>query len=96
MPFVENDGIKISYKIIDESDGDFLLLHTGLRSYKEAWEELNYIDELKKHFKLILIDPRGHGESDKPLDLKKYTFEQMAKDVIALIDYLKIDKIHFF
>ena len=71
-------------------------MHTGLNSTKEDWLELSYVEELKKHFKVLLIDPRGHGESDKPLDLKKFTFEQMAKDVIALLDHLKLEKIHYF
>ncbi len=96
MPFIVNNGLKISYTVIDECNGEYLFLHTGLNSTKEAWIELSYTEELKKHFKIILIDPRGHGESDKPRDLKKYSFKLMADDVIALLDHLKIDKVHFF
>lgn len=96
MIFVNNDGIKISYEILDECEGDYLLLHTGLNSTKEAWIELSYTEELKKHFKIILIDPRGHGESDKPRDLEKYSFKLMADDVNALLDHLNINKVHFF
>jgi len=96
MPFFNNNGIKISYAIMDECEGDYLLLHTGLNSTKESWIELSYTEELKKHWKLILIDPRGHGESDKPRDLAKYSFKLMADDVVALLDHLKINKIHFF
>ncbi len=96
MPFVVNDGIRINYEIINECNGEYLLLHTGLNSTKEAWIELSYTEELKKHFKLILIDPRGHGESDKPRDLKKYSFKLMAGDVVVLLDHLKINKVHFF
>lgn len=96
MSFINNNGIKISYSFIDECDGDYLLLHTGLNSTKEAWIELSYTEGLKKHFKIILIDPRGHGESDKPRDLKKYSFKLMADDVVALLDNLEIKRIHFF
>ncbi|NHJ32293.1 MAG: alpha/beta hydrolase, partial [Asgard group archaeon] len=96
MPFIDNNGIKINYSIIDECDGEYLLLHTGLNSTKEAWIELSYTEELKKHWKIILIDPRGHGESDKPRDLAKYSFKLMADDVNALLDHLKINKVHFF
>ncbi len=96
MPFVVNDEIRINYKIINECNGEYLLLHTGLNSTKEAWIELSYTEELKKHFKLILIDPRGQGESDKPRDLKKYSFKLMADDVIAVLNHLDIDKLHFF
>jgi len=75
MPFVENNGINISYKLIEECNGEYLFLHTGLNSNKEGWIELGYTEELQHYFKLILHDPRGHGESDKPRDLKKYSLK---------------------
>jgi pimeloyl-ACP methyl ester carboxylesterase len=93
---INNNGVKISYTLIDECDGDYLLLHTGRNSTKEAWVELSYTEELKKHWKIILIDPRGHGKSDKPRDLARYSFKLMVEDVIALLDQLEIEKIHFF
>jgi len=96
MPFIENEGVKINYEVIDEVEGDYLLLHTGLNSYKEAWTEIGYTEELKKTYKLLLIDPRGHGKSDKPIDLAKYNFNLMKDDVIILLDHLRIEKVHFF
>jgi pimeloyl-ACP methyl ester carboxylesterase len=94
--FTTYDGLRISYEIIDECDGDYLLLHTGLNSYKEAWKELSYTDAFKNDFKIILIDPRGHGMSDKPKDLAKYSYKKMADDVAALLDHLGIQKIYYF
>jgi len=96
MPYFTNNGIKISYEVINECDGDYLLLHPGLNSTKEAWIELSYTDAFKKNFKIILIDPRGHGESDKPRDLTRYSYKIMADDVVALLDHLNIQKVHYF
>ncbi len=49
------------------------------------------IRKLRKDFTTISMDLRGHGLSDKPEDPGKYGLE-MAKDVIRLMDYLKIQK----
>lgn len=43
---------------------------------------------LSSQFRIITIDLRGHGESDAPL--WRYTLEQSADDVRALLDYLAI------
>jgi pimeloyl-ACP methyl ester carboxylesterase len=43
---------------------------------------------LSSRFRIITIDLRGHGESDAPL--WRYTLEQSADDVRALLDYLAI------
>ncbi|MGB1296581.1 MAG: alpha/beta fold hydrolase [Flavobacteriales bacterium] len=55
--------------------------------------------EFKRHFNVLLIDLRGHGRSKtKHLDIKsmpKYTFEVVTKDVMEVLDHLKIEKSHF-
>lgn len=54
--------------------------------------------EFKKHFNILLLDLRGHGNS-KP-NLKdafndKYTFDSITEDIVEVIDYEKIEKSHF-
>ncbi|MFV0171109.1 alpha/beta hydrolase [Empedobacter falsenii] len=56
------------------------------------------IREFRKHFNVVLLDLRGHGRSKnnlKSLFEKRYTFESVAKDVIDVLDYLKIKQTHF-
>jgi pimeloyl-ACP methyl ester carboxylesterase len=55
-----------------------------------------YVAALKDDYRLILIDARGHGASDKPHDPESYILELMVADVIAVLDDLKINKAHFF
>ena len=43
--------------------------------------------------RVVAIDCRGHGKSDKPHDTAKYG-PQMAEDVIEMMDHLKIKKAH--
>ncbi|MFV0195651.1 alpha/beta hydrolase [Empedobacter falsenii] len=56
------------------------------------------IREFRKHFNVVLLDLRGHGRSKnnlKSLFEKRYTFESVAKDVIDVLDHLKIKQTHF-
>lgn len=49
--------------------------------------------QLSLQFRIITIDLRGHGESDAPL--WRYTLEQSADDVSALLDHLGIQRALF-
>ncbi|SNR31623.1 Pimeloyl-ACP methyl ester carboxylesterase [Maribacter sedimenticola] len=56
------------------------------------------IREFKKHFNILLLDLRGHGNS-KP-DLKsvfddKYTFDVITNDIVEVINFQNIQKSHF-
>ena len=66
MIFVDNKGVQISYKV--EGEGTPLVLIHGGFGYKEMWEEMGVVESLKNQYKLISIDLRGHGLSDKPHD----------------------------
>jgi pimeloyl-ACP methyl ester carboxylesterase len=52
----------------------------------------------KLHFNVLLIDLRGHGKSANISDnatINNYSFELIAKDIIEVVNHLKIDKAHF-
>jgi pimeloyl-ACP methyl ester carboxylesterase len=43
-----------------------LVLQHGFTDSLETWYDLGYVEALKPQYRLILIDARGHGASDKP------------------------------
>jgi pimeloyl-ACP methyl ester carboxylesterase len=43
---------------------------------------------LKPKYRLVLIDSRGHGQSDKPHDPQSYASEKVASDIVAVLDDL--------
>ena len=57
---------------------------------------MGWVAGLKDHYRLILIDARGHGSSDKPHKPEAYRMRLMAGDVTAVLDDLGIDKAHYF
>jgi pimeloyl-ACP methyl ester carboxylesterase len=41
---------------------------------------------------VLTLDPLGHGDSDRPRDMKEYSIESFAADAIALLDHLDVDE----
>jgi pimeloyl-ACP methyl ester carboxylesterase len=94
MPFFENEGVKIYYEI--EGDGpDLIMIHGFAANIEINWRITNWIKTLKDNNRLILIDCRGHGKSDKPTDPVQYG-KKMMEDIVKLMDHLSIEKSNFF
>ena len=94
MPYAQNGDTRIHYEVT--GSGFPLVLQHGMTSNLHIWKKHGYVKPLSKHYKLILIDARGHGESDKPHDPEKYRIENMVGDVTSVLDDLGIERAHFF
>src|SRR5437764_4648586 len=42
--------------------------------------------------RVITLDPLGHGESDRPADMWRYTMSLLAGQVVGLMDHLELDE----
>lgn len=91
MPYAMSDGVRIRYEV--EGAGSPLVLHCGgLGCSLDDWYESGFVDELREDYRLILIDPRGQGQSDKPHDPAMYDYQQRAADVVAVLDALGVER----
>ncbi|TFG08618.1 MAG: alpha/beta hydrolase [Promethearchaeota archaeon] len=86
--FTEVNGIKICYEA--KGDGYPLILIHGVGAKKETW--IAQIKALSNRFKIIALDLRGTGKSDRPNF--PYTMEMFVNDIKGLMDKLKIEKAH--
>ncbi len=94
MPFFENEGVKIYYEI--EGNGpDLIMIHGFASNIELNWRLTNWIRTLKDNNRLILVDCRGHGKSDKPTSPAQYG-KKMMEDIVKLMDHLSIEKANFF
>ena len=56
------------------------------------------IRDFKKQYNVLLLDLRGHGDSNAPIKKafkQHYTFKSIANDVMEVLDHLKIKTSHF-
>jgi len=93
MPYANNEGIRLYYEV--EGQGPPLVLQHGRAGALQGWREVGYVDALKDDYRLILVDARGHGRSDKPHDPQGYRMALWAADVVAVLDDLGVDRAHF-
>jgi pimeloyl-ACP methyl ester carboxylesterase len=91
MPFAAANGHSIYYDIVGE--GPAVCLINGYRLSSAAWPP-GFIPRLATRLSVISFDNRGTGRSDKPSF--GYEINNMAKDVVALLDSLGTGRVHLF
>jgi len=92
--FFDSDGVKIRYTLDGPAAGEpVLLIHGYSASGTLNWRLPGMIRALEDEYRVITIDNRGHGGSDKLLSPKDYG-AKMAEDAVRLLDHLQIDKAH--
>lgn len=87
METVRCEGSSICYS--DQGEGEVVVLLHGFCGSAEYWEKV--IPYLSGSYRVIAPDLRGHGISDAPIGA--YTIEQMADDVLSLLDALELPKV---
>lgn len=83
MSTTERDGVKLYFA--DEGEGPPVLFHTGGGGDGRMWALAGYTGALPGH-RHILMDHRGHGNSDSPSDLEGHRMDQYVADVVAVLD----------
>jgi len=92
MPWISNQGVNIHYKV-EGKGSPFLMLHGAFGSC-ENWFDFGYPEKLREDYQLILVDLRGHGNSDKPHDPNYYSVNLFVQDIIAVLDEVGVGICH--
>jgi pimeloyl-ACP methyl ester carboxylesterase len=89
--FFDSKGVKIHYT--EQGAGEPVVLVHGQGGSIESWVNSGVLQNLSRDYRVIALDCRGHGMSDKPHDPNKYGRE-MALDIVRLLDHLRISRAH--
>jgi pimeloyl-ACP methyl ester carboxylesterase len=92
MQKFSSDGTEIAY--IDEGSGDpVILVHGFASNITFNWIDPGWVRHLTRAgYRVIALDNRGHGASQKLHDKADYGAPVMAGDVLRLMDHLGIDR----
>ncbi|QSP94325.1 alpha/beta hydrolase [Marinobacter salinisoli] len=90
------NGIHLYYEDVGWGK-PLIMLHGGFGD-SDMWDPHTAL--LRFHYRVIKIDSRGHGRStdiykDDEAEGGRITYQLMARDVLALMDKLRIDNAHF-
>jgi pimeloyl-ACP methyl ester carboxylesterase len=88
------DGTRIAYAT--GGTGDPLLLVHGSALSKAIWRGFGYLKELQQRHRVITVDLRGHGRSDKPQRPDDYAMELVVADLLAVLDATGTPATHYF
>lgn len=87
--FVDRPGFRLAHEVSGAGEGGpWLVLSHSLGSSRAMWRP--QLPLLQAKFRVLAYDTRGHGESTAPPG--PYRIEDLAQDVVALMDHLGIAK----
>ena len=89
-----NQNTRLYYEIVGQVT--LMIMLNGFGNCVEDWYELGYADALKDNYRLILMDGRGFGKSDKPHDVDQDDISLRVTDVTAVLDALDIEQAIIF
>jgi pimeloyl-ACP methyl ester carboxylesterase len=90
MPEISNNGVRIMYDVVGQ--GRPLMLLHGWAGDRSLWTVTGYVEDLSRDHLLLIVDLRGHGESDKPHEPAAYRAGVVTDDVLAVADAEGLDR----
>ena len=93
----DSDGVRLHYEVHGPGTGTPVVLVHGFASdYRLNWVGTRWQETLTHAgYRVIGLDCRGHGHSDKPHDEAAYAVGVMAQDVVRLLDHVDVQTAHY-
>jgi 3-oxoadipate enol-lactonase len=82
---------ELDYTLQGPAGKPVLVLSNSLGTNRHMWD--SQVAAFTEHFQVLRYDTRGHGQS--LVSAGTYSIEQLGGDVLALLDALQLDKVHF-
>ncbi|MEK6194965.1 MAG: alpha/beta hydrolase, partial [Deltaproteobacteria bacterium] len=83
--YIETNGIRLNVVQDGPQDGPLVILLHGFPEFSYGWKQ--QIPFLESHgYRVWAPDQRGYNLSDKPAGIAAYSLDELAADVIGLID----------
>lgn len=91
MSFAQLENVRIHYDLAGPASAPVLVFSNSLGENFSMWDPQLLV--FQQQFRVLRYDTRGHGQSS--ISSGPYTIEQLARDVLALLDKLGFDRVHF-
>ncbi len=92
MPFIRAGALSVHYQIEGDPALPVVMLSNSLGTNLHLWDA--QMPALLPKFRVLRYDMRGHGLTDLPTG-EAYTMDELADDALALLDALKLGRVHF-
>jgi 3-oxoadipate enol-lactonase len=91
MPFIKLNDAQIYYQWDGPENAPVVVFSNSLGTTHRMWDP--QLSAFTRNFRVLRYDNRGHGQSNPTPG--SYSIEQLAGDVVQLLDALKLDRVYF-
>jgi pimeloyl-ACP methyl ester carboxylesterase len=88
--FVDRGGVKVGYEVFGEGEPAVVFAPLDPIVHSRAWKA--QVPYLARQSRVITIDPRGNGRSDRPQSPAAYADTEFVADTVAVMDACGIDR----
>ena len=94
---MSEEGYRVATYTWGEMDADpVLCVHGFASSCRDNWVATGWVRDLTRAgYRVIGVDQRGHGASDKPRDPAAYSMNAFVSDLVAVLDTYLIDAVRY-
>jgi pimeloyl-ACP methyl ester carboxylesterase len=90
MPYFKHEGHRLAYTSFGSGPRTCVLIHGLLLSQKMHLPLAK--DLASRGNRVVTLDLLGHGRSDRPRDMSRYSMTTFGAEVIGLLDHLEVDE----
>ncbi len=90
LGLLDRDGVGVAYEIHGSGTPTILLLPAFPINDKRLWKL--QVPHLARNHRVLVLEPRGHGRSDRSTDPAQYTWDRRIADIVALLDETDTDE----
>src|SRR5262245_39622645 len=87
---VESGGVGLHYEVYGDGAPTLLLIPAAPSTHSRIWKA--QIHFLARRYRVVTIDGRGNGRSDRPVDMESYTRAANVADIVAVMDATATDR----
>jgi len=85
-----------TYSWGDQDAETVMVVHGFASSCRDNWVDTGWVrDLLRAGYRVLGVDQRGHGLSDKPHDPHDYTMSALVGDLLIVLDTYLLDTVHY-
>src|ERR1700722_11048064 len=90
--YIRSGELRIAYELRGtmRPRRPWLVLIQGMGLDRHGWEPV--LGQLQRHFRLVLVDNRASGLSDRPA--RSFSVADMAADIVAVLDAARVRRAH--